>query len=296
MKTYRIILGIQSGLLTPLQADTIFGHLCWVVAHENGDEALREFIEPFITGNPPFVISDGFPVDMVPKPFSVEMGTIDPVERKELKKVDYVGISNFNQIRGGGKVRIQAQQIHVKKSLSVHNSINRITNTTLAEGGIYSLPETHIGSVAVYLKASSERWKDRVVELFQGIAKVGYGRKKSIGKGRLVVERADEFDGFSEVPGANAFVSLSHFCPDRRTPIDGVYRVFVKYGVLGEEFNSSGNPFKRPLLMFQAGSVFRTGNAPMDYYGRMVKNVSPIKREVVQYGYAFAVPLVLGSI
>ncbi|MFZ6017246.1 MAG: hypothetical protein ACOYU0_06525 [Nitrospirota bacterium] len=82
MKTYRIRIEIQSGIITPFHADTIFGHLCWVVAYQEDNKRLQKFLEPFRDGEPPFVISDGFPAGYLPKLLSTEFGIDDPFERK----------------------------------------------------------------------------------------------------------------------------------------------------------------------------------------------------------------------
>jgi CRISPR-associated protein Csm4 len=68
----------------------------------------------------------------------------------------------------------------------------------------------------------------------------------------------------------------------------------VKYGKLGGEFTFCGNPFKKPLVMIKTGSVFKTEKLPKEFYGRMIKEIAPAKpKEVVQYGYAFAVPIIV---
>jgi len=93
------------------------------------------------------------------------------------------------------------------------------------------------------------------------------------------------------VKDANAFVTLSSFCPREDDPTEGIYKTFVKYGKLGEEFNFCGNPFKKPLLMVKTGSVFKTQGQPKEIYGRIIEKIAPAKAEVVQYAYAFAVPI-----
>jgi len=79
--------------------------------------------------------------------------------------------------------------------------------------------------------------------------------------------------------------------PDR-----GHYRTLVKYGKLGEEYASSGrlSPFKFPILMLRAGSTFYTSE-PREVYGQMVKGVHPEDESIVQYGYAFALPVKLAQ-
>lgn len=289
MKTYWIKLINHSGTLTPFQADTIFGHLCWVVAHEGGDKSLAEFLEPFKKGKPPFVISDGFPESFLPKPLSAE-AILGDADRKEIKKIEWVNLENFNAIRKGEKRKIEKIE-PVKHTTTPHSKISRITGTTPEEGGLYSLEEYFVRYISVYLKAISDEWKDKVVELLKELSKSGYGSKKSIGKGQFEVEKVEEFN-FEEIKTADGFVTLSNFCPKKEDPTEGFYKTFVKYGKLGEEFTFCGNPFKRPLVMIKTGSVFKTDGIPKEFYGRMVEKIAPAKTEVVQYAYAFAVPVI----
>src|SRR4030042_510982 len=160
MKTYKINLKIHGSIMTPFQADTLFGHLCWIVAYKLGEKEIEEFLEPFKKGNPPFIISDGFPNDLLPKPLSADLNIDDPQERKEFKKIDFVSFGEFNSLLRDEKVKPQASPPPIVSYLTPHNSINRLTNSTLAEGGVYSLKETIIPEIDIYLKAHSEEWKE----------------------------------------------------------------------------------------------------------------------------------------
>ncbi|MCK4815463.1 hypothetical protein KA005_06820 [bacterium] len=296
MKIYRIKLTTYSGTLTPFQSDTLFGHLRWVVAHREGDEKLEKFLKPFKEGNPPFLISDGFPADLLPKPLSAEFNIDDPDERKELKKIDFILLDDFNIARKGRKLKQPVPHKIVTLTMP-HNTISRITHTTPSEGGLYSLKEMFIPSVSIYLKAISEEWKDRVVNLFQELSNSGYGRKKSIGKGQFKLMGVEEFNTFENLKDANGFVTLSNFCPAKNDPIEGLYKTFVKYGKLGEEFTFCGNPFKRPLVMIKTGSVFKTQGEPREFYGHIVQDgIAPAKPEVIQYAYAFPLPIIYPEI
>jgi len=295
MKAYQIKLKIKSGTLTPFQADTLFGHLCWVVAYQ-GQERPQEFLKPFKEGDPPFILSDGFPTDYLPRPFSAEFNTKDQKSAREIKKVEWVTQEDFDRIRRGEDfVPEQPEQIEEKdviSSTSVHNTVNRQTNTTPAEGGVYSIQEVFIPEISIYFKVISDEWKDKVVELVKIVSKTGYGKKKSIGKGQFSVADVTEYT-FEDLKDADGFVTLSSFCPAEEDPTEGLYKTFVKYGKLGEEFTFCGNPFKRPLLMIKTGSVFKTDGSPKEFYGRIVQDgIAPAKPEVVQYAYAFAVPIV----
>ncbi len=291
MRTYQISIKDVGRILTPFQADSIFGHLCWVVAHKKGDKALKEFIEPFRKGVPPFIISDGFPGPLMPKPLSAESIINKPKERKEWKKIDFLSVDDFNAIRLGEKCERRIVETHITISTTPHNTISRLRNTTLAEGGVYSLKEMDIRDISIYLKATSDEWKDHIIQLFQELSKSGYGRKKSIGKGQFSINAVEEFE-FPQIEKGDGYVSLSNFCPAEDDPTEGLYKTLVKYGKLGEEFTFCGNPFKKPLVMIRSGSVFRTDGKPKEFYGRAVtEGIAPAKPEVVQYAYAFAVPI-----
>jgi CRISPR-associated protein Csm4 len=291
MKIYKIKFEISGSTMTPFQADTLFGHLCWVIAHTEGDQELESFLEPFKRGNPPFIISDGFPGHLLPKPLTAEFSVDKPEKRKEWKKIDFLDLGDFNSIRRGEKCEPKIAKDLMEVFSVPHNTISRLTNTTLSEGGVYNLKEISVSDITIYVKAASQEWMNRVANLFRELSKSGFGRKKSIGKGQFSVAEVSEFD-FPPLKKANGFVTLSNFCPSEGDPTEGLYKTFVKYGKLGEEFTFCGNPFKRPLLMIKAGSVFRTDGEPKEFYGKIVQDgISPPKPEVVQYAYAFAVPI-----
>lgn len=291
MKAYKISLRINSGILTPFQADTIFGHLCWVVAHQEGEKSLQEFLEPFKQGNPPFVLSDGFPGELLPRPLSADFNVEGAEARKNLRKIDFVLPEDFDLIRNARKFHPAILSPSLDTYLRSHNTISRLTNSALAEGGVYSLKQTFIPRISIYLKAISDDWEERVLDLLKDLAIGGYGKRKSIGANHFSVHEVVPFS-FNKVDRANAFVTLSNFCPGKNDPAEGLFKTFVKYGKLGEEFTFCGNPFKRPLIMIRAGSVFRTYGSPEEFYGRVIKEgIAPAIPEVVQYAYAFTVPL-----
>lgn len=291
MQTYKIKLKIVSGTLTPFQADTLFGHLCWVIVHQGGERGLRDFLEAFKQGSPPFIISNGFSGDFLPKPLSADFLTMEP--DKDIKKRIWVERDDFDRIRHGERfVLSKSIEGGFKSVSSTHSRISRISNTT-TENSLYALEETIADPyVSIYLKVISDEWKDKVICWLTELSKSGYGRKKSIGKGQFSVSDDVTPHQFDEIRNANGFVTLSNFCPAENDPTEGLYKTFVKYGKLGEEFTFCGNPFKKPLLMIKAGSVFKTDGKPKEYYGRMVDKIAPAKEsEVVHYGYAFAVSI-----
>jgi len=291
MQIYKVKFNIDSPTLTPFQSDTIFGHLCWIIVRQEGVKGLRDFLKPFKEGSPPFIISDAFPGDLLPKPFSADF--LDEKPDKNIKSTTWVSPEDFDRIRQGKRpVFPNPVELGFKSFSTTHSCISRLTNTT-GEDSLYSLKEIVAEPyLSLYLKVISVEWKDKVIDLLTRLSRAGYGRKKSIGKGQFNIGEIPHPYSFNEIKDANGFVTLSNFCPAEFDPTEGFYKIFVKYGKLGEEFTFCGNPFKRSLIMLRTGSVFKTEGAPKEYYGRLVGDgIAPAKPEVVQYAYAFSVPL-----
>ena len=302
MKTYRLKLKLQSSYLTPWHADTLFGSLCWVIAWREGDKALKSFLYEYKT-DPSFILSDGMPGDLLPAPvhLSLAVKTDDFQKAKKLKKVSWLMPQVFDAFRRG-VTDIQFEDVlkAIKPFTTLHSSINRLSGTTGSDGSLFELEEYALDVeeikkdfISVYIKIK-ERYEDKVLSLFNDLSLVGFGKKKSVGKGSFeLFGGLEPFGGFGDFEGATGFVSLSHFVPSSKDPTEGFYKTKVKYGKLGGEFTFGGNPFKRPLLMLAAGSALKTEGQVRPYYGRIVEGIAPAKPEVVQYGYAFAVPAVI---
>ena len=311
---YRVKIQPLTGFLTQWQADSVFAALCWQIAYYDGEDELAKFLEPFKNSKPTFLLSNGFPNDYLPAPLSLHTLYPEINEHcssaydlaKSLKKVKWLKLNEFNALLnserpfppdGVEKVRKR----NPFKTVSVpHASINRLTGTTgeEGEGGYYELQENFIinetqnrksGYISIYIRLLDESIKSRVEDSFKRLAESGFGKRKSIGKGHFEVASFEQFDGFVLPEKPDAFVTLSNFCPAEDDPTEGFYRTFVKYGKLGEQFAVSDNPFKRPLIMFTAGSVFEAKEWK-NYYGRLLTGVSTVD-EVVHYAFAFPMPI-----
>ncbi|MCD4734623.1 MAG: hypothetical protein K8R53_01145 [Bacteroidales bacterium] len=305
MKTFRIKLKLRGSYLTPWQADTIFGNLCWIVLRQEGISSLTEFLDLYrgVNANPPFIISNAYPLDLLPKPLNainvyLKFNSPNMSDLKELKKIKYVNLDTFNKIRNSKDFKFTNSKVSLKKFTTVHTAINRLSNTAL-EGALFELHEylpvieddvkpKEVEYLSIYLMIKTD-WEEKVNELFQQLSLIGYGKRKSIGKGAFKVISLDEFDGFTDIEDANGFVSLSNFVPAENDPTEGLYHTFIKYGKMGEEFALGGNPFKKPLLMFEAGSVFKSSEPPKNFYGKMIDNISYSKDDVKHYAFSFPI-------
>ena len=309
MNYYRIRCKPRTVWLTPWQADTLFGQMCWAVLHEEGEKGLTEFLEPFMAGRPPFVLSNGFPGDLLPRPMlppaptqprpKVEAVAAMTAAKKE-KSARLVSPEDFHRIRKGERPPVpDPAPDGFRAQVELKNQINRITGTTTPPegeptGNLFS--RTHLAlpkgvdEISIYVGAGSEEGANRALALLRRVSEGGYGAKKSSGYGAFTVLDMQPLPDWSApLDGANGIVTLSNFVPAAGDPVNGTYDTLVKYGKLGEELATAGTPFKFPVLMVQAGGVFRDSN-PRPFYGRMVNGVHPDSR-IVQYGYALALPL-----
>ncbi len=304
MKTYRLKIKPLSSFLTPWQADTIFGSICWVIAWRDGEEALTNFLLEYKNYNPIFVLSDGMPGDLLPAPFNLPhmMTKTDNREEyekgKKLKKILWISQEKFESVRKG---HIQGDLLEdckpFKTFTTLHSSINRVTGTTGEEGSLFEIQEhaleTSLSTISIYLKIR-DGWEEKVFSLFNDLSLMGYGKKKSVGKGSFQIEGdLERFETFERSEDSNGFVTLSNFVPSPNDPTEGYYKTMVKYGKLGGEFTFSENPFKKPLMMLSAGSSFRVEGNIKPFYGKMIENISPAKSYVIHYGYAFSVPAII---
>jgi CRISPR-associated protein Csm4 len=211
---------------------------------------------------------------------------------KATARVEWLSLEDFNLSRRGEPVKSPPTEEEVSEvmrfGVTAKNQINRVTNTTGGGGELYDMGEFILTRVTVYWRVADDHL-DTVRNFLSDLQTTGYGKRKSIGYGHVESFTLEEFGGFTEVPDANGFVTLSRFVPAKEDPADGFWRAVVKYGKLGEEFAVSGNPFKRPLIQLASGSCFRA-NPVREWYGRLVDGLS-VRPEVKQYGFALPVPM-----
>ncbi len=301
MNWFRVKLTAESWMSSAWQADTIWGHLCWGFKYSHGDDALEEFLSLYAEGNPPLLVSNGFPEDMLPRPVLPDK----PIKGKDLKgkrkefrdMKDAKGIQLLDSKEFdaaiSGKRLIPVRKEVEYSAVTLKNQLNRLTGTTGGEAGaLFGFKQYHWPSVTIYLKVA-DSYTDTVKGLFRHLTQSGYGKRKSVGYGQVKLESFEQFDGFDVPADANGFVSLSNFVPAADDPVHGHWDLIVKYGKLGEEYATGENPFKKPLLMLTAGSTFYDSPCK-EYYGRLVRGLSPVQTDkIVQYGYALPVPMKL---
>jgi CRISPR-associated protein Csm4 len=319
MKTYILTLKQKSGLLSPLQSDTIYGHFCWRLKERLGSEKLIEFISLYKNDNPVFLLSDGllkvkneirFPRPFVfQKPETKENKVnkiLEFVERKKSKERNYLTLSEINKFLSKGKIELEEIEEEnesknrkrkkkkiIEESLRVSVQIDR-NSFASSEGKLFSYnPKFSRDDVSfvVLIKVLNEaKYKEFDCDnILKDTFTIGFGKKKSSGYGQFEVFGCDEFNEIREPIESNTFYVLGNYLPaneDRITPIG--YDINTKSGKFGEEFSLSENPFKNPIAFLTAGSCFKTDNKK-DFYGR-ISNESEISltiKEAVQFGMPY---------
>jgi len=299
MKQFRVVLDAHGPQSTAWQADTIWGHLCWGLRYLHGSKALNAFLARYHAGDPPIIVSDGFPDDMLPRPLlpALPAGATLPLQQrreqfeaaKKGKDRYYLSPADFTRVLRGQPIAEGGESAPVVSAAVLKNRIDRTTGTTGAGGELFSFDEQRWPAITVYAGIADD-FVDSAAELFGYLAAAGYGKRKSVGYGSVALRSFAPFAGLPVDDNPNAFVSLSSFVPAAVDPVNGYWQTRVKYAKLGEEFAVSGNPFKRPFVQLTAGSVF-FDEPVRPWYGRLVVGLSPSHPEAVQYGLALPLPV-----
>jgi CRISPR-associated protein Csm4 len=325
-KDYTIKTILKSPIITPLQADTIFGHICWAIRFLKWDneDKLGCFLAQYDNRDfPPLLLSNGFPLGYLPKPILppvtqeelekfliIENRIENSFKIKTIKKAEFIQKRDFVflqeekitpfklfEIMFKNFKNIMDQKNKLQDVVIQHNTINRIEGKVSM--GLYAHEETFYDfydrdncSFEIYLKTYFFSHKE-IERLFAFIREQGFGKDKSTGKGFFDFEIIEGID-LPEAKEANAFMTLSSYIPSENDPTNGNYNLLLKYGKLGGLYSKgisevNGNPFKVPLIMFSAGSVFYDdGYEKGKIYGSLLKEVHHNKN-IRHYAYAFPI-------
>lgn len=297
--------------ITPWQADSLLGALAvsWMRSH--GVDALRrDFLDPWLAGEPRFVVSDAFPGDSLPAPASLDLpvwGWRDE-ERRDIKRCRFLPRKSFRNVQKGIKPDLKTPPgVSIETHVMMRNSISRSTDTAMEGDGLFEVshsklsdPEAHL---TLYARSDKEGL-DMLVKSLELLGQTGFGARASTGYGGFEVSGAPEpCPELDDVPGADGFISLSTYQPAASDPVEGYWRSFIKYGKMTSEFHHIDTVFKRPQVMLEPGACFRSNGSRKPFYGGVIGTehlLSDGDREKlatqdvhpVQAAFALAVPMV----
>ncbi len=282
-----------------IQGDTLFGQLCWMIRHCEGEEKLKETLQGYTEGSPFAVVSDAFPAGYLPRPAlsSEWLPALEKIEdRKQAKKKIWLINNAFHEslnCTAGldiskaeddsqivSKIVLSSSFTAQKKSLSSsalmqlhaqpHNSINRQTGTTGEDGFAPYVSDQLWFYPGLYLElyvVLDEKCltSEKVKYYLELIGKSGYGRDASIGLGKfeLVDEPQRVESAQPEYSPTLRYLTLAACAPETNTwcATHSFYQPFTRFGRHGDALASKGSSFKKPVLMMKSGAMLTPKSA-----------------------------------
>ena len=312
MQILRITLRPLSALGTPLAGDTLFGQLCWTLRHQLGNDRLNALLQGYTQGQPFAVVSDALPSGHVPLPSlpsaiwaKAPDGTSD---RKILKKKRWLRFSDMHsqlpKWQTLAVADVETSLGKITERAQPHNTINRQTGTTgtgmFAPYTVNQLWLAPGSSLDVWLVFDAQRiGAAELLAAFTHMGHSGYGRDASIGLGKFELESPPVAVTPTVPDAANAYLTLGPCAPQGLgfCPVRSHWQVTTRFGRHGDVAVQSGNPFKRPVLLAKAGSVFWPEHIDTvcafigQGLGGVAAPVSLAMPETVQQGYCPVLPI-----
>jgi CRISPR-associated protein Csm4 len=295
MKVYEAWIKPTSDFATPLQGDSLFGQICWQIAHDDSlaggiDGLLSNYdSNPFCVVSDPvmrFETNDGTIEYVLPKPFCPNKRTevnalatreqegLDYDKRKKVKKAKWIRLSKEEKLSNVDDMELMdLDEIRFRYGLDAdwqafidyrqsHNSIDRFTGTT-GTGGQFAPFALNCLSynpeliLSVFIGIRDGLDVAGIETALRRIGSFGYGADATSGKGRFeVLGELREIDLQGLGNKAgNAYYSLAALVPEKEKYEKIFFEPFVRFGRHGGSRAISGNPFKQPVLKAAAGAV-----------------------------------------
>lgn len=266
MQTYRFTLRPLSAFGTPLAGDTLFGQLCWTLRHQLGNQRLNTLLDGYTSSQPFAVVADALPAGHVPLP-SVPSGLWkkSDTERKTLKKqrwLPYAALA-LPFIDWQSQAQSDAEVASQTERAQPHNTINRQSSTT-GEGKFapYAMPQIWFDPAMqfdLHIVLDEARLSlDELTAALDYMGQAGFGRDASIGLGKFERQGDAALVAWPAIAQANSYLTLGPCAPQGLgfCPVRSHYQVATRFGRHGDAAVQSGQPFKRPVLLAKAASVF----------------------------------------
>lgn len=279
----------KSNFATPLQGDTLFGQICWMIRYKEGEERLRELLEDY-QKQPFLVVSDAFAKNFLPKPSlpSTFLGE-DPDKKKENRKKIWL---TLDELQNGEYEKARTDE-EANNGLTVEsivkNGINYKTFTTGEGFDPYSEEEYSFTSREIYFLLDENRMDISKLEtLLVSLGEVGFGKNSTIGKGRFTISSFENVE--PQKKASTTFMLLSSLNANGLEAKNFFYEPLTKFGKHGGDL-ATRHPFKKPLLLAKSGSVVVfEQEKEVSYLGKAIRGHS-VHKETIHQGYAIALPI-----
>lgn len=322
MNQYKIKIELLSPLGTRLMADTIWGHICYGILFNEGEEKLNEFLQNYKDSNPSLVLSTPFPEGKIPLPKILHQKSNDTSSqiemnleeyrklkrKKKIKYLNYESLVNKNSIDLDSLIEKEIEEEDKKydccKIESVnesrfHNVIDRMKGTTSSDSlfqteEYWCLKVKEKNNIKKYdfpifeIYVLSIYNKDYTLNLFKNGIENGYGADSSVGKGIIKVKSIEDIDIPKE---GNIAMALAPFVlfEDEYNQLDENYGlladIWTKYPKVHNSLKDMTNPFKKPIVFYKEGATikFKDKNDEKPLYlGKCLQNIHHLPY-VMQY-------------
>ncbi len=302
MPLQRITLRPTSPWRTPWQADTLMGMLCTACVRLYGaDHLVSNMIKPMLTGQPPFVLSDAFPGDMLPAPVWVRMIDWEEEHRKPVKRRRWLPEPSFIKVQRGQHPTFEdlvSDNDLFHKEAHQHNTLSRLTDSTSDDGGLFARPDTrliatsskpdivdgemHKPNLSVYFRAKNQASVDLLFDLFIELSYTGFGADWSTGRGQfqIIGEPVPVPNIDNHTDQHNGIMVISTFQPSPNDQTNGFWEAFPKFGRVGPNLGLS-DVRKRTMIMFKPGACF-FADPTQTHMGRAIPMAEFLPGESVQ--------------
>ena len=249
MKLYCLTITPLSSFLTIPKGDVLYGQILSFLSFK---EDIEEFKDSF-------VVSDMMPFNYFYKP-NLPLEYFNEEDKKKLRKKRFINLKSLQKDLVPEKVYFD------KKNIVIKNSINRLTFTTSNGFDPFSIEEINYTKIWMFLMCEEDK-KDILLKTIEKIGVYGFGKKSSIGKGQFRIDEVKEFE-FNDIE-TTTYLAISPFVKENNDKV--YYEPYVKFGKYG--LNRSKNPFKKPVILCDSGSVIKL-NSKKKVYGKIIENGS----------------------
>jgi CRISPR-associated protein Csm4 len=290
---FRLRLKLQGPFVTPFASGTLFGMVCLALAEQDGDGALRDWLE---LPERLWGVSDVFPVGLLPRPLVAAMRAPEGQDTAILKasgRHRFVTREGFLEVRSALSARTLEPHLRsaaTKTARLAHNTIDRMTGSTPDQGGLFFVDEDWSWGLEpdrdLYVEAEG-READQIEALLRSVGSRGFGRKAGLGRGLFQVvsiDRDTELEGGPQ--GRLMTLSRGAVTPEMG---DVRARLAPHFGKAGPQVAVGGgaSPFKRPLLLTEPGATFIPGKSGR--HGAWLTGVHPTRPEIGHNAFHVAV-------
>lgn len=327
-----IYLNPKSPFTKNIRSDTLWGLICWGIRNLFTQQEFNDFLASYssemdgmlkLSSAFPFFIIDGQKQLYFPRPqcrpfnwneYLAGKGKKEKAdvfsELKKFKKASLVKEDVFRKIISGELSETEffghPEYWNPKKikgtglitSDVMHNTINRLSGSTPENGGLYTKETSFANNYGLFfLIDGDDKFESMVLAAMRFYTHTGLGGDSSIGLNNF--EISSEKYSFPVVESAECFVTLSLYNP-KEDEISWImqnkeyswYDIEKRKGKMGSQYSRSEDFWKKSILMFKEGSVFKQMNKTI--YGRnaVVKKANAQHDfDVLQYGLAFNLPI-----